>query len=233
MFVADYIETSLLDWEGKISCVLFLSGCNFRCPWCQNRDLALGKIENRISVVDIIKKFKSKKNWIDGFVITGGEPTVNPNLKKIITEIKNNGFKVKIDTNGSNPDIIKNLIYEGIIDCVAIDIKTSLDKSKYNNACGIKVDLDAVERTIDMLLNVDKSVEVMFRTTLVSGIVDIEDVKEIVKRVKDKKYYIQKFISRNTLDEKYLNIETYSEAKIQEIRKIVDEKNIKRVVVGL
>ena len=106
MFVADYLESSLLDWEGKIACVVFLSGCNFRCPWCHNKELAEGTVRNIISVDEILQKIKDKKNWIDGFVITGGEPTINKDLKMIISEIKNNGFLVKIDTNGSRPESI-------------------------------------------------------------------------------------------------------------------------------
>ncbi|OGS45469.1 MAG: anaerobic ribonucleoside-triphosphate reductase activating protein [Elusimicrobia bacterium RIFOXYD2_FULL_34_15] len=230
MFVADYLETSLLDWEGKISCVLFLSGCNFRCPWCQNKELALGKAENKISVTDIINKFKNKKSWIDGFVITGGEPTINAGLKNIISEIKNNGFSVKIDTNGSRPDVIKDIVSSGMVDFISMDIKTSLDKTKYDIACGVSVDLSAINKTVDILLNINPYVGVSFRTTVVPGITDVEDVKEIIKKIKNKKYSIQKFIPRNTLDEKYSGIEPYTEAEIKEMKEFEGKENINRLV---
>ncbi|MDD5687222.1 MAG: anaerobic ribonucleoside-triphosphate reductase activating protein [Elusimicrobia bacterium] len=231
MRVAGCLETSLLDWEGKVSCVLFLSGCNFRCPWCQNKDLALGKIENKISVKEILQKFKDKKNWVDGFVITGGEPALNKDLKNIILEIRNNGFLVKVDTNGSRPDIIKDIISSGLVDFVSMDIKTALNKEKYNAACGIEVDLDAINKTIDILLN--SSIGYSFRTTAVPGIVSIEDIEEIIKRIssaksqkdvtgraKYKRYVVQKFIPHNTLSEEYIKIKPYSEKEMERMEEM-------------
>ena len=214
MFVASYLESSLLDWEGKISCVVFLSGCNFRCPWCHNKELAEGKINNMIPVEEVLQKFKDKKNWIDGFVITGGEPTINPELKKIISEIKNNGFLVKIDTNGSSPEIIEKLISDKLVDSVAMDIKTSLTQEKYNNACGVNVDLSAIKETIKILLA--SSVECLFRTTFVKGIVDEYDILKIAEMVKGKKYRLQKFVGHNTIDEKYITVGSYSTEELKE-----------------
>ena len=222
MFVADYIETSLLDWDGKISCVLFSSGCNFRCPWCQNKDLALCEIKNEIPIEDILQKCRSKKNWIDGFVISGGEPTINKDLKKIISEIKKNGFLVKIDTNGSNPGIIKELISSNIIDAVSMDIKTALKKDKYDKASGINADLKAVNETIDILLNSD--IECYFRTTAVPGIADINDIKEIAGRIKGRKYIVQKFIPHNTINSEYRKIVPYTEQEMKDMEEASYEK---------
>jgi len=218
MFVADYLETSLLDWEGKISCVLFLSGCNFRCPWCQNKDLALGKAENKIPVQEILQRFKDKKNWIDGFVLTGGEPTINRDLEKIISEIRNNSFPVKLDTNGSNPNVIKELIDNKLVDSIAMDIKTSLEKEKYNTACGVDVNLSDINRTIEILLN--SNIEILFRTTAVPGIVDGEDIKKIFERLKGKKYIVQKFVPHNTIDKNYLHIKPYKDEDMKKMEEI-------------
>ena len=218
MFIADYLETSLLDWEGKIACLLFLSGCNFRCPWCQNKELALGIIKNSIPIQEILAKFENKKNWIDGFVITGGEPTINRDLGKIISEIKNNGFLVKLDTNGSNPTVIKELIDNKLVDSVAMDIKSSLTEEKYNNACGINVELTAIKKTVEILLS--SSIDCFFRTTVVPGIVDEDDILKIAQMVKGKEYRMQKFVPHNTLDENYIHIKPYSEQDMKKMEEI-------------
>ncbi|MEW6556448.1 MAG: anaerobic ribonucleoside-triphosphate reductase activating protein [Elusimicrobiota bacterium] len=217
MYVADYLETSLLDWDGKISCVLFLSGCNFRCPWCQNRDLVLGKTANRIHITEILQKFKDRKDWIDGFVITGGEPTINKNLKVLISEIKNNGFTVKIDTNGSKPELLKELILNKLVDSVAMDIKTSVEQKKYNVACGITVNLRDIIHSIDILIN--SKIDCLFRTTAVPGIVDIDDIKKISEKICGKKYTIQKFVPHNTLNKNYANLEPYSDKDMKKMEK--------------
>ncbi|MBI5574715.1 MAG: anaerobic ribonucleoside-triphosphate reductase activating protein [Elusimicrobia bacterium] len=218
LFIADYLETSLLDWEGKISCVLFLAGCNFRCPWCQNRKLVLEETKNQIPIKEILEKFKSKKNWIDGFVITGGEPTINRNLKKIISQIKDNNFLVKLDTNGSKFEVIKELISDGLVDSIAMDIKTSLEKEKYNKACGVEVNLSDINHTIEVLLN--SNIDILFRTTAVSGIVDTDDIKKIIKIVKGKKYIVQKFVPRNTLDKNYADVKPYSEQDMKKMEEM-------------
>ena len=194
MFVAAYNELSLLDWEGKISCVLFLSGCNFRCPWCHNKELAEGTISNTIPIEEVIQSVKSKKNWIDGFVITGGEPTINKDLTGIISKIRENGFAVKVDTNGSHPEVIENLIEKKLVDCVAMDIKSALAQEKYNNACGVFVNLPAIKKTIEILLG--SSIDCLFRTTVVPGIVDEDDLLNIAEVVKGKKYRTQKYKGR-------------------------------------
>lgn len=218
MFVADYIESSLLDWEGKIVCVVFLSGCNFRCPWCHNKELAEGTVRNIISVDEILQKLKDKKNWIDGFVITGGEPTINKGLMEIISKINDYGFPVKIDTNGSMPTIIKELIDNKLVDFVAMDIKSSLTKEKYNNACGVEVNLSDINHTIEILLN--SNIKVSFRTTAVPGIVDGGDIKKIFERIKGRKYIVQKFVPHNTIDKNYIHIKSYSEQDMTKMEEI-------------
>ena len=215
MFIADYIESSLLDWEGKIACVVFLSGCNFRCPWCHNKELAEGTVRNIISVDEILQKLKDKKNWIDGFVITGGEPTINKGLIEIISKINDYGFPVKIDTNGSMPTIIKELIERKLVDSISMDIKSSLTKEKYNNACGVEVNLSDINHTIEILLN--SNIEVSFRTTAVPGIVDGGDIKKIFERIKGIKYIVQKFVPHNTLDKSYMNVKPYSDEDMKKM----------------
>jgi pyruvate formate lyase activating enzyme len=219
VFVADYIETSLLDWEGKISCVLFLSGCNFRCPWCHNKELALGKTENKIAIKEILKKFENKKSWIDGFVITGGEPTINKDLKEIISEVKSKGFMVKVDTNGSRPDMIRDIISNGLVDFISMDIKTVLKKDKYDKACGIDINLNAINQTIDILLS--SNIGCSFRTTVIPGIVNIDDIKEIIQRVKGKKYTIQKFIPHNTLNDEYMKVKPYLDEEMRKMEEML------------
>lgn len=203
MFIADYIENSLLDWPGKIATVVFLSGCNFRCPWCHNKDLALGKLKNQIPISKVLET--SRKGWIDGFVITGGEPTIYKDLFNLCYEIRKSGFGVKLDTNGSQPNVVQKLIDEKLVDFIAMDIKASLRTEKYSKVCGVSdLDIKVIERTIDIILN--SQIECLFRTTVVPGLVDDEDIKEISDRVSGKNYILQKFVPREKKEELYVQM---------------------------
>lgn len=215
VLIAGFIETSFIEWEGKITSVIFLSGCNFRCPWCQNSKLVL-KEPAEVPFEEIKKKISKFKNWIDGITITGGEPLINPSLTEIILWAKENSFKVKIDTNGSKPDILEMFIKDGLVDYVAMDIKTSLDKDRYKKACGVDVNLKDINRSIEILMN--SKIDYEFRTTAVPLIVTKEDVRLILKRIPDdKKYSIQKFVPHETLDPEYMNIKPYSDTEIDDM----------------
>ncbi len=138
--IKGFLETSFVDWKGHLASVLFLGGCNFRCPFCHNRDLVLnpGGFEDvpLEYVVATIRKYRA--HWIDKIVITGGEPTIHKNLFALIGLLKNEGMSIKLDTNGSNPSVVKGLVNDGLIDCIAMDVKGPLDR--YSRWCGTEVD---------------------------------------------------------------------------------------------
>src|SRR3989339_39398 len=125
MIIAGLQKTTLIDYPGKVACTVFLAGCNFRCPWCYSPELVLSEEIRKLSKIsrkDFFKFLKSRKGLLDGVVICGGEPTINKDLPDFIKQIKKLGYLVKLDTNGSNPEILKKLIKQKLIDYVAMDV---------------------------------------------------------------------------------------------------------------
>lgn len=197
--IKGFVETSFCDWDGRISSVIFLPGCNFRCPFCQNGALVTAPGELPTVEFDIIAGYlRSKSDWIDGVVITGGEPTIWAGLPELIREMKGMGLGVKLDTNGTNPDMVETLTGEGMLDYVAMDIKSALDE-RYNGAAGADVDLEAIRRSIDLLMSRGDSYE--FRTTLVPGLVGEDEIDSIARSIEGaRKYALQRFVPDNSLD---------------------------------
>lgn len=207
MKIKGMIEASFLDWDGKIVTTLFVPKCNFRCPYCQNWEL----IEHPENFEEIdferIKKFLlGHKGFIDGVCVTGGEPTIYEDLPEFIKKIRDMGFLVKLDTNGSKPGMIKKLIDEKLVDYIAMDMKASFEK--YDTACGVKVDVKSIKRSIEIIMN--SKIEYEFRTTAVPDMTDESDIENIAASVKGaKKYVLQQFIPKNAMDEKLRNITPY------------------------
>lgn len=206
---------SLLDYDEKISIVLFSPACNFRCPFCHNGASVLdSKIE--IPFNEILQYLKSRVGLVDAVVFTGGEPTLMPELKERIREVKSLGFLIKVDTNGTSPEIIKDLIDEGLLDYVAMDIKNS--ESKYPETTGCKkINVENIKKTIEIL---EKSgINYEFRTTLVKEFHDEQSIKEMADLLKGaKKLYLQKFVDRDGVIQKGLHDISLEEAnKFKEI----------------
>ena len=183
-------KLSLLDYPNKVSCILFTRTCNFRCPFCHNGLTLLEDFETEISFDEVISFLKKRQGILDGVVISGGEPTLMPDLADKIRVIKNLGFLVKLDTNGSNPDILLDLLEEGLIDYVAMDIKNSINK--YDLTVGAKVNHERILKSIDILKS--SGVEYEFRTTLIKEFHSKEDMYEMGKMLEGhKNLYLQKF----------------------------------------
>jgi len=184
---------SLVDYDEKIACTLFTGGCNFKCPFCHNSSLVnLAENPNAISEEEILKYLKTRKGVIDAVVITGGEPTLHKDLLRVIKAIKDMGFLVKLDTNGTNPEMVKELVDQNLLNYVAMDIKNS--KEKYASTVGLaSLDMSKIQKTIDFLM--ENRVDYEFRTTTIDEYHSIDDFEEIGKWLKGaKKYRIQKFI---------------------------------------
>lgn len=185
-------KISLVDYEGKVACTLFTAGCNFRCPFCHNSDLVIyAKNVNYIPFDEILDYLNKRKGMLDAVVITGGEPTLMPDLKEKLYEIKKLGYKIKLDTNGTNPDIVKELVDLKLIDYVAMDIKNSYEG--YSKTIGLEsYDSNKILESINYLLSGEVDYE--FRTTLVKEFHSDEDIKNIAKMIQGaKRYYLQEF----------------------------------------
>lgn len=188
MKIAGFVKNSFVDYPENISAVVFTSGCNFNCWYCHNKWLIEGEIA-KISPKEIFDFLKNRLGFLDGVVITGGEPTLQKDLIDFIKKIKKLNYKIKLDTNGTNPEILKKLLNEKLLDYVAMDLKTTL--SKYDVLTGKKVDIKKIKQSIDLILN--SEIDYEFRTTFVPG-VEISDIEEMVKLIKGaKNYYLQKY----------------------------------------
>lgn len=187
-------KLSLVDYKDKLSCTLFMEGCNFRCPFCHNSELVLSLNKcNKIPFEEILKYLKKRKGLLDAVCISGGEPTLMPDLKEKIKIIKNLGYLVKLDTNGTNPKILKELIDENLIDYCAMDIKNS--KAKYDVTIGTKYNnFKNIEESIKILMN--NKIPYEFRTTLVDEFHDKESIKELGSLIKGANIlYLQHFVA--------------------------------------
>ena len=210
--------------------VLYTNRCNFRCPFCHNRQLVLGQDTTLLTKEKVFEILVSRHSFIDGVVITGGEPTIHPGLHELLASLKRTGFTLKLDTNGYRPDVLKLLLTAKVIDYVAMDIKTSW--KKYNQATGVKVDIDHLVESIDLIKKSD--VEYEFRTTCVPSLVDSEDIEEISKLVGPSgQFTLQQFQSENTLDINYSGIIPYSRDKLINFLEIARQHTSSCSLIGL
>ena len=193
MAIVGIDKLSLLDYEDKVSVVLFSKACNFRCPFCHNGESVLNAQEE-LDFNNILAYLKTRVGLVDAVVFSGGEPTLEEDLKVKMLEVKKLGFLIKLDTNGTNPDLLEQLLDEGIVDYVAMDIKNS--PSLYAETTGINfIDIDKIKRSIAIIMS--KAPDYEFRTTLVKEFhekMNYDAYYELIKGAK--KLYLQKFVDR-------------------------------------
>lgn len=196
MKIGGFQKNSMIDFPGVISSVIFTSGCNFVCPYCHNPDLIPEKLPKEIAPIDEDQVFaflKKRQGLIDGVVITGGEPTLQPDLEQVITRIKGLGFKVKLDTNGSNPDRVEKLLEKELVDFIAMDIKSNL--AGYCLAAGKRFDAKTVQASIRVIMAKAPAYE--FRTTCVKPLLDGKKMDEIGAMIQGADQYILQPCSKN------------------------------------
>ena len=192
MRICGFNKTTLLDYPGKVASTIFLGSCNFRCPFCQNSIWVTAPGEQPdYSQDELLAFLRKRKGILDGVCISGGEPTLSDDLEEFLRKIKELDYAIKLDTNGSRPEIVKHLAKEGLIDKVAMDIKACPDN--YMNLTGIeKPDMDSIFETVDFLLQ--GTLEYEFRTTVVRELHTQQDFEEIAQWLKGaKEYYLQAY----------------------------------------
>jgi len=219
--IKGFLETSFLDWPGKLCAVLFLPHCNFRCPYCHNHPLVFHPEHfSSIPLEDVIKRLHSFRDWIDGICITGGEPTLERDLPQLIRELKGQGFSVKLDTNGSNPHVLETLMEATAIDFVSMDVKAPLEPFSYRRSIGRPIDLDLILESIELLKRGD--VEYEFRMTVVPGLHTEEDIKRLGEQLRaGRRFILQNFNSENPLDPSLRNIPPYDPKVLKAIEREV------------
>lgn len=184
-------KTTLLDYPGRVASTIFLGGCNFRCPFCHNSDLLDGCAEHPFSVPDVLAFLKKRSNVLEGVCITGGEPTLHPELEDFIRKIRSLGLAVKLDTNGFRPEVLKRLCGQGLIDYAAMDIKAG--RANYGRACGVPgISLAPIEESVAFLLS--GAVPCEFRTTVVRELHSEEDFIDIAQWINGcSSYFLQSY----------------------------------------
>ena len=199
-----------------MSSVLFLGGCNFRCPFCHNRDLVLGPggFED-IPLEYVVATFRKYKHWVDKVVVTGGGPTIHQDLFGFIGILKNEGMSIRLDTNGSNPAVVRGLVNDGLIDCIAMDVKGPLDR--YPRWCGCDVDVGTVRESIEFIMG--SGIDYHFRMTVVPFLHQEQDVYTVAEELAGAKdLVIQTFRPDITLNPAYEHVKPFSPDKMDQIK---------------
>lgn len=151
--IKGFLETSFIDWPERLCAVVFLGGCNFRCPYCHNYPLVLAPEKlATLPVAVLASRLQGLRKWLGGICVTGGEPTLDPLLPNLLRWFKKDDWQVKLDTNGSRPEILQDLLAEGLVDMVAMDVKARLDTDCYNSCTGVSIDLEPIRRSIALVL---------------------------------------------------------------------------------
>lgn len=213
--IKGFIENSLIEWEGKIVSIIFLPACNLRCPYCHAPHLIQTPDElETLSPDAVIGKIRQNQGWLDGVVVTGGEPTLHKNLQMLLQLLKETGIPVRLDTNGTNPSVLKDLIDRSFLDCVAMDIKAPLQKAKYEQISGIPCNIEDIKRSIHIIM--ESGIEYEFRTTVCPTQLDGNDIESIAKSIQGAgRYILQSFRPSHCLDAGMLHVKPYPAEKLR------------------
>ena len=228
MRIVGLMKTTLLDYPGKVASTVFTGGCNFRCPYCHNGDLVLKHSEmETYTHEEIFDHLNKRKSTLGGVAITGGEPTLQKDLPEFIAEIKDMGLNVKLDTNGTNPAMLAELLDKGLVDYVAMDIKHS--KARYNEvACMKDFDISPIEESVERLKSSDIDYE--FRTTVVRELHNMDDFKDIGAWISGANaYYLQPYKESEQVIKK--GYSTYTSSEFDDIVAVLGDYNIGNVAV--
>ncbi|HEU4677764.1 MAG TPA: anaerobic ribonucleoside-triphosphate reductase activating protein [Candidatus Paceibacterota bacterium] len=212
-------HSSLIDYPGHIGAIVFTVGCNFRCPYCHNPEL-VDETADELTEEHVLEFLEKRRGLLEAVTITGGEPTMHADLPDFLRKVKGLGFLVKLDSNGTNPDMLERVIGDGFVDYVAMDVKSPL--SRYEATVGRPVNTEALRRSIALLIAGRIGYE--FRTTVVKSLLSKEDVRGIGEAIEGARlHYLQKFVSQKTLNPAFLKKTTYSDEEFEEMQKVMEE----------
>ena len=240
MLIGGFQSTTLLDYPGHLACTVFTQGCNFRCPFCQNGSLVLPeKFEAPFSEEDILARIRKRSGIYEGVCVSGGEPTNQPDLTEFLKKIKDIGLLIKLDSNGTRPEVLKQLYEENLIDMIAMDIKAA--PAQFAEVCGLNEDrtglaqklLDKTSESIEFIMSC--GIEYEFRTTLVKGLHDISQSEAMAKQISGAKaYFLQSYTDSdliiNKLNGNAQQFESFSKNELNDILNAV-KKNVPAAVL--
>ncbi|MBU2504056.1 MAG: anaerobic ribonucleoside-triphosphate reductase activating protein [Nanoarchaeota archaeon] len=222
MGIEGFQEFTLIDYPGKFACTIFFGGCNFRCGYCHNSELVLGKRQASHTQEEIFKFLEQQQGKLEGVCISGGEPTLQRGLEKFIRRIKEREFSIKLDTNGSHPEVLQELNNQGLIDYIAMDVKSG--KERYKEIVGAQLDTKKVEESMRV---VSKLPDYEFRTTVVKRYHDAEEIERIAGWVnsvcgkKPKRYFLQGFKRQeNLIDSSFTKEENVGADYLRQLKEV-------------
>lgn len=190
-------KCSLIDYPGKVSCIIFTQGCNFKCPWCHNGSLLLDKKNELISTDEIFSFLQTRIGLLDAVTITGGEPTIQQNIIPFLKRLRKLPFLIKLDTNGYNPSVLREVIAHRLVDYIAMDIKAPFEK--YQLLTNTVLDIKLIKESIDLIKK--SNIDYEFRTTYVAGMLDETDLIKISDEMKNaRKWIVQEFKPEKSMD---------------------------------
>ena len=228
MKIGGWQKVSLIDYPEKVCTILFTQGCNFKCPYCHNPELVNPKLfQKSLPEGELFSFLEKRKGKLDAVSITGGEPTLQPDLVEFITRIKDLGYLVKIDTNGSRPEMLGELFDQDLLDYVAMDLKAPLEE--YGKIVKSKVNRDEIQQSVKMIMASGVAYE--FRTTVANGLLEEGDLKKIAGLIKGARLYIlQRFVPTKTLEKQFIAKTDYSDEDLEAVRASLED-DVQRVVV--
>jgi len=214
--IKGFIENSLVEWEGKIVSIIFLPTCNFLCHYCHAPHLVQSPNDlESIPLESVTKKLQQSFGWIDGVVVSGGEPTVYKELGELLKIFKDIGVLVRVDTNGTKPYVLKDLIEKGLLDCIAMDIKAPLHKKKYEEIAGVPCNMEDIVKSIHIIM--ESNIEYEFRTTVCPSQLDQYDIEDIAISIRGaERYILQSFRPNHCLNTDMLKENPYPPEVLRE-----------------
>lgn len=217
-----YLPASFLDWEGHVAAVIFTSGCNFKCPWCHNSDLVFSKTDP-IKIATILNDIERRRSFLDGVVISGGEPTICPSLIPLMRELKSMGLPVKLDTNGSFPNVLESIFDEKLVDFVAMDVKAPLNDEDLEIVTGVSISSNLLKKSINLIKKYAPAYE--FRTTYLPELLSKEKLFQIREELDDDDHWVvQCFKPVNCISKEYLE---YKEVRAEVVKQLLPDIKIR------
>ncbi|MGC2424028.1 MAG: anaerobic ribonucleoside-triphosphate reductase activating protein [Nitrospirota bacterium] len=219
--IKGFIEASFIDWPRKVASVVFLPSCNFRCPFCHNSGLILSPDDfEDFSLDGVMEEIEANAGFIDGVVVTGGEPTVSKGFFEMLEQFRLRGVPVKLDTNGSKPELLEKALKNDLVSAVAMDIKAPLTPEEYSRAAGRDIDISAIKESINLLLTAN--VEVYFRTTVVPVLHDESSVRRIKQEIQGHSLILQNFRPAEALDPSFRKMMPFGADEFDKLKKVVE-----------
>jgi pyruvate formate lyase activating enzyme len=226
-----WIKNTLIDYPGRIATVLFSGGCDFRCPMCHNEELVFNNNDEKIDLGDFWYFLEKRSGLVDGLVITGGEPTLHPDLIEFIRKAKARNLAIKLDTNGYHPGVLSHILKEGLIDYVAMDIKAPQKKYPLVSGCD-NLNIDRIKQSVGIIMGADIAYE--FRTTVVPFFLDDSDIISIGKWIKGaRRYVLQQFRPGKTLDPSLERIQPYAPVWFEDVKRKIESSYSEVLIRGI